>query len=266
MFEAIVNRAYSVDVWQKIPWNDPDFSRRMLREHLTQAHDAASRRAAIIERHIAWIHGIVLEAQPARVLDLGCGPGLYTARLAALGHTCTGIDFSPASVDYARANSPCEYRLGDVREVEFGGGYDLVMMIYGELNTFTVDDAQRIVERAYAALKPGGRLLLEPHTFAAVERIGHEPPSWYTAQSGLFSDQPYLCLNESYFEARRAVSRHYVIDAQTGQVTPYASTLQAYTEAEYRDLLRAFDPITFYPSLDGESDDDSLCAVVARKA
>ena len=28
----------------KLPWHDPDFSRRMLREHLSQAHDAASRR------------------------------------------------------------------------------------------------------------------------------------------------------------------------------------------------------------------------------
>ena len=29
---------------EKIPWNDPEFSRRMLKEHLSQKHDAASRR------------------------------------------------------------------------------------------------------------------------------------------------------------------------------------------------------------------------------
>lgn len=35
--------------WQegeKIPWHDPDFSRRMLREHLSQKHDAACHRYA----------------------------------------------------------------------------------------------------------------------------------------------------------------------------------------------------------------------------
>ena len=31
---------------ENIPWHDPAFSERMLTEHLSQAHDAASRRAA----------------------------------------------------------------------------------------------------------------------------------------------------------------------------------------------------------------------------
>jgi predicted TPR repeat methyltransferase len=44
----------------------------------------------------------VLQSEPQRILDLGCGPGLYTQRLASLGHTCVGIDISPASIAYAR--------------------------------------------------------------------------------------------------------------------------------------------------------------------
>ncbi len=39
-----------------IPWNEPGFSERMLKEHLTQEHDAASRRIEKIEQHVAWIH------------------------------------------------------------------------------------------------------------------------------------------------------------------------------------------------------------------
>src|SRR5512139_3579983 len=83
---------------EKIPWNDPDFSRRMLLEHLSQEHDAASRRFETIDRHVHWIHHAVLSGQPTRILDLGCGPGLYSSRLARLGHECVGIDFSPASI------------------------------------------------------------------------------------------------------------------------------------------------------------------------
>ena len=266
MFEAIVNRTNTADSWQKIPWNDPDFSRRMLREHLTQAHDAASRRTTIIEQQVAWIHQQVLSGQPGRsILDLGCGPGLYTSRLEALGHICTGIDFSPASIEYARTISRCAYLFGDVRELEFGEDYDLVMMIYGELNTFTNKDAQLILDKAYAALKPGGRLLLEPHTYDAVVRLGQQPPTWYTTQGGLFADQPYLCLEESWFEADCAMNRYYVIDAQTGKTTPYFNTLRAYTEAEYRHLLRKFSDVTLYPSLANDSNEEYLCAIVAQK-
>lgn len=45
----------------EIPWHDAEFSARMLREHLSQAHDAASRRTNVIASHVAWIHGVVLE-------------------------------------------------------------------------------------------------------------------------------------------------------------------------------------------------------------
>ena len=93
---------------EKIPWNDPEFSRRMLDEHLSQAHDAASRRFEIIDKHVDWIHTHVLKGNPTRILDLGCGPGLYTNRLARLGHHCVGIDFSPASIAELLARMPVD--------------------------------------------------------------------------------------------------------------------------------------------------------------
>lgn len=41
----------------KIPWNDPAFSRRMLREHLDQEHDAASLRTGLAPRAICFPTG-----------------------------------------------------------------------------------------------------------------------------------------------------------------------------------------------------------------
>ena len=142
----------------KIPWNDPDFSRRMLREHLSQAHDAASRRTIIVEEQVEWIHRQVLNNRSSRVLDLGCGPGLYSNRLAQRGHTCLGIDFSPASLEYAREVArtqqlDCDYHLANLRHAEYGTGYDLTMFIFGEFNPFRLEDAQHILHKAYAALR-----------------------------------------------------------------------------------------------------------------
>ncbi len=97
----IIARIPSPAPWaegEKIPWNEPGFSARMLHEHLSQDHDAASRRSMVIDRQVDWIHQSLLWGNPARVLDLGCGPGLYTSQLARRGCSCTGIDFSPASI------------------------------------------------------------------------------------------------------------------------------------------------------------------------
>lgn len=248
---------------EKIPWNDPAFSARMLREHLSQAHDAASRRFATIDRHVAWIHRAILGGRPSKILDLGCGPGFYASRLARLGHTCAGIDFSPASIAYATEHAraeqlPITYMERDLRSAAFGQGYDLVMLVYGEINPFRRTEATVILEKARQALVPGGRLLLEAHTDAAVVEMGAREPSWFSAEAGLFSDRPYLCLTDHAWNAleRVATNRYFVIDGATGAVARHAESLQAYTDDGYRSLLAGcgFDEVIFHPSLTGDPD------------
>ncbi len=258
---------------EKIPWNDPDFSRRMLKEHLSQKHDAASRRTPKIKKHVEWIHNFILAGKTSTILDLGCGPGLYSAKLAALGHTCHGIDFSPASIEYAVKNSPvnCTYTLGDVRTETYPPGCDLAMFIFGEFNVFKPTHAQAILQKAHAALTPGGKILLEISTFDAVEQLGSQPSTWYSDPSGLFSDKPHLALMESFWDESQTVAseRYIIIDAATASVTRYTSSTQAYTEEQISQKLSAagFNNIQFYPSLTGKPspDVDEFIAVVAQK-
>jgi SAM-dependent methyltransferase len=257
--DAIVARSQPPAPWaegEKIPWDDPAFSERMLAEHLSQAHDAASRRVETIEAQVRWIHESQLGGAPARVLDLGCGPGLYANRLARLGHAVHGIDFAPASIRYARAEAEREflsasYQQADIRDVEYGDGFDLAMLLYGEFNVFTPDDALLILERARTALRPGGRLLLEPHTFEVVRSRGESAPSWYTSERGLFSDVPHVVLSESWWDEDRAVAtqRWFVIDAATAAVERYADAMQAYTDAGYVAILEeaGFREVTLRP-------------------
>lgn len=259
-----------------IPWNQPAFSARMLREHLSQEHDRASRRSSVVDRHVEWIHEVVLAGRSGRVLDLCCGPGLYTERLAKLGHECRGIDYSPAAIEHARGAAEVgeeviEYLLGDVRETEFGRGYDLAMMIFGEFNVFRREDASKLLRRAYDALVPGGVLLFEPQTFEAVKGVGETPPAWFTSHAGLFSETPHLCLSESFWDADSgtATVRYFVMDAMSGSVERMAVSYQAYTNAEYAALLAecGFEGGEFLPSLAGTGDGEQveLMAVLARK-
>lgn len=261
---------------EKIPWNDPDFSIRMLKEHLTQAHDLASRRSEIIDRHVDWIHGTVLASKPARVLDLGCGPGLYASRLAKLGHSCVGIDFSPASIDYARQYAAqhrldCAYYLEDIRKADYAYGYHLVMFVFGEFNVFRPDDARKILKKAYDALIPGCKLILEVSTFQSVKEMGLSPDYWFTSQSGLFSTEPHLLLAENFWNEEQsiAIKRFYVIDAHTSVVRRMASSTQAYTLEQYQDLVTGagFTDFKIFPSLFGEPNPEQpgLFVITAQK-
>lgn len=243
----VVERALPPEPWTEgdnIPWDDPAFSARMLREHLSQEHDLASRRSEIIDRQVDWLHRDVLGGRPGRILDLACGPGLYAHRLARLGHAVVGIDFGPAAIQYgrevaARSGLACTFRLEDLRRADLGGGFELALLVFGQFNVFRRGEAQELVSRARAALVPGGRLVLEVQDFEAVRAGGGSSSSWSSARAGLFSDRPHLLLHERFWDAARRCSteRWNVVDAGTGLVTRYALTSEAYTPEELRALL-----------------------------
>lgn len=273
----IVKRSKTPEPWsegEKIPWNDPEFSNRMLKEHLTQDHNLASRKFEIIDRHVEWIHNKL--GKPSKILDLTCGPGLYSNRLTKLGHACRSVDFGPASIRYAREQAEkdglaIDYVLEDIRTADYGGENDLVMFIYGEFNVFKRQDILAVLRKAYASLKEGGLFIAEPNRFETVKREGTSPASWYSSEGGLFSPEPHLCLMENFWfpDEQVATTRYYIIDAETDQVTLHASSMIAYTREDLEELLMeaGFKNIEFYESLSDEASDleDHLEVITARK-
>jgi ubiquinone/menaquinone biosynthesis C-methylase UbiE len=274
----LITRVETPEPWsegEKIPWNDPEFSERMLEHHLTQEHDLASRRFEIIDRHVDWIHNM-LEGKPSKILDLACGPGLYSYRLTRLGHSCRGIDFGPASIKSAREQAlkegvDVDYVLEDIRTADYEDEYDLVLFIYGEFNVFKPADIKHVLRKAYDSLKEGGVFIAEPNRYETVKRVGTSPASWYSSQGGLFSPKPHLCLMEHFWDQERrvATTRYYIVDAETSDVTLHASSMVAYTREELEQMLRevGFKDVVFHESLSGgEKDlDENLEVVEARK-
>lgn len=229
----------------KIPWHDPAFSTRMLECHLSQEDDWASRRASVIDRQVSGIVKLLPEP-PARILDLACGPGLYTSRLSVLGHECLGVDFSPASIAYAKEQADRQaakqkpgYILGDIRQYRPEGRFDAVLFLFGEINAFTRAEAAAILRTACGALRPGGKLLVEVHAREEIKRQGLMAPQWRSYEYGLFSAAPHLCLEEHAWDEATgtALTRYYIVDTNTGQCREYSAALCAYSEAEYRELF-----------------------------
>ncbi|MFZ0548087.1 MAG: methyltransferase domain-containing protein, partial [Candidatus Promineifilaceae bacterium] len=85
-----------------LPWDQEAFSQRMLQEHLDETHGAASRISAERQMQLNWLQQ-KLDIRPgSRLLDITCGPGFYAVDLAKQGCSVVGVDFSPASIAYAR--------------------------------------------------------------------------------------------------------------------------------------------------------------------
>lgn len=228
----------------KLPWDEPGFSQRMLVEHLDQRHDMASRQFGTIDAHVTWMCDELLAGRPGSVLDLGCGPGLYTERLAAMGCTCRGVDFSPSSIEYARNVAairllPCTYVLGDLMTADLGSKHDLAIFLFGELNTFPRSALPTLLGRIHDSLRPGGHVVVEVHTRESVVAAGAESARWYTSSGGLFAPGPHVVLSEQKWVEERGVTniRYFVVDATSGRTSEYGETLTAYTDADYQRML-----------------------------
>ena len=68
-------------------WDDPHISKSMLAAHLNPDNDLASRKHATIDREVEHLVSSGILKAGDRLLDLGCGPGLYSRRLAGRGST-----------------------------------------------------------------------------------------------------------------------------------------------------------------------------------
>lgn len=266
----IINRktpAQSVNSDNALPWQRKDFSERMLKEHLMQEHDMASRNIELIKKQVDWIHTVILKEQSSKILDLCCGPGLYTNMLAKNGHRCKGIDFSPFAIEYAHITKielmlDCEYVLSDIRHIDYGKDFDLGMLLFGELNTKTKEEASGILKNMNAALKEGGLALLELFSYDTIEELGAFQPSWSSENESSFSAKPHIILkdyewvhNDSY-----SVCRYYIIHSENQRVELYTERIQAYTYGEYEELMakNGFSIVSKLPALANEKDSTGL--------
>ncbi|GAB3430489.1 class I SAM-dependent methyltransferase [Flindersiella endophytica] len=195
-------------------WTDPRVAPGMLRAHLDPHTDAASRRPETVDASVHWI-GTHLRPG-SRILDLGCGPGLYTSRLAAAGHQVTGVDLSENSLQHARRQSPdVRYLLGDYRTLQLEKTFDAALLVYLDLGTFSPADTVTILARIRDWLAPGGLLFADVATPA--RRSGSEQRrDWSHSPAGFWADEPHLWLTRTlaYPDGPVYLDEHVVVTAE----------------------------------------------------
>lgn len=224
-----------------VMWVDEYISTQLLETHLNPDIELASRKETTIASTLEWIQSKV-PGERMNILDLGCGPGLYTEKLAEKGHRVTGMDFSANSIRYARESAVGKklnitYIQQDYLELEEENRYDLILMIFTDFGVLSPDQRKILLAGIHRALKPGGKFLFDVlnEKFTAKESGSKD---WEVAEKGFWRNGPYLALTESfYYEAEKVtLSQHTVID-EAGEIDVYRFWAHAFSHDDLHKIL-----------------------------
>lgn len=255
-------------------WDDDHISKSMLATHFNQDTEAASRNMKFIDQSVAWIKSIAPVDKYPKVLDVGCGPGIYTEKLSTFGYKVSGIDISKRSIEYAKevskkTHSQIEYIHGNYLEMDLPKNNDLVTFIYCDYGALSTSDRKLMLKKIYTSLNYGGQLIFDVFTLNQYKNKG-ESKTWSSHQgSGFFKPVSHLCLEHHYVYDENVRLYQYIVVDELSNVDIYQIWDTCFTKESITKELEesGFQNIKIYSDVSGTpySKTSNTIAVVAEK-
>ncbi|WP_260285100.1 class I SAM-dependent methyltransferase [Peribacillus aracenensis] len=186
----------------KVFWQDPYIAKQLLEAHLSPDTEGASRSFTFIDKSIDFIQQVAPRKSYQKVLDLGCGPGLYSERLAKKGYMVTGIDFSENSIHYAKEQAKelgldIEYRYENYMALDDSNIFDLALLIYCDYGALASEDRSKLIYNIWNSLKNGGQLLLDVFSQNKFDEFKEEQYWNLNENGGFWSENPYIAIGRN---------------------------------------------------------------------
>lgn len=249
-------------------WTDPYIQQQILKKHLDLQSDVASRKQ---ESVLKIVNFVLKHSKPeSHLLDLGCGPGLYTSLFAKENYIVTGIDFNKASIEYARRKQDgSKYILNDYINNYPEGKYDTIIMIYCDMGTHSDSDRDRLLDNIYRSLTDDGIFIFDVFS-EGILNDRQENQSWeYAPHGGFWNESEYLLLNQTFhYPKNKAFAYQYNLILEE-TIKHFIIWERYYSEKEITDVLKkvGFREISIYKKLLGKNNFTSSneIFIVAKK-
>jgi ubiquinone/menaquinone biosynthesis C-methylase UbiE len=124
-----------------------------------------------------------------KVLDLGCGSGVFTHLLHQRGFHATGLDLSPKLLELARAKYPqIRFVEGDVEKLPFEDGAADGVLLSGIVHH--LPNPERCAAEVYRVLGPGGRFVaFDPNRANPFMFLYRDPASPFHSSVGVTENE-----------------------------------------------------------------------------
>lgn len=251
-------------------WDDEHISKYMLKAHTAEHIDSASRNLKNIKDSVNWIASLPFPMK--KILDLGCGPGIYAELFDDLGIQVTAIDISKRSIVYAKESASkkrkhINYRYQDYLTINYQEEFDMVTLIYCDFGVLPAEDRNVLLRKVHQALKPGGVFIMD--VFTANNYMGFKDSlNVKYEKSGFWLGSPHLCIQRNKRYEKDHFLEQYII-VTDNSLKSYNIWNHAFSRGELLSEFMAvgFEDIDFYGDVTGTPYNESgatICAV-ARK-
>jgi SAM-dependent methyltransferase len=255
-------------------WTDEHTSKRMLAYHLNTDIDVSSRRGEFIDRSVEWIASHFGVEAGTRIADFGCGPGLYAKRLARLGASVTGIDFSERSIKHARGVAvdqglDIEYVNQNYLDFETEDRFDLILMIMCDFCVLSPSQRMVMLTKFHSQLLAGGSVLLDVYSMNAFKQREAAISYGVNLLNGFWSAEKYygFLTTFKYDDAKVVLDKYTIVETERTR-TVY-NWLQYFCPESLRSEFEkaGFTHQEIYADVAGTPYDDeaSEFAIVAKK-
>jgi SAM-dependent methyltransferase len=277
LFECLADSIRKPNLFEKeegLFWDDPHISKSLLDAHLNPEYDGASRKLETIEKTVNNLMRSSLLKQGDTVLDLGCGPGLYSSRFCQFGMNVIGIDLSKRSIEYAQRKAEeqglnMEYIRGSFFDIKYDGMFDRVLQVYGEICTFPNEERDRLLKIIHKALRKDGLFIFDVSTRELRKREGLKN-KWHFFDGGFWHPGKHIVLEQGFdYPEHDTWVDQYTVISEEGECKTYHMWFHDYSLETITEVLanNGFQVKHIWNSLTGEEykAGGEWIAIVAQK-
>jgi ubiquinone/menaquinone biosynthesis C-methylase UbiE len=226
-------------------WTDGYISEMILKQQLDPTYEGGSRLYSEIIDAVNFITTNIEISRCETLLDLGCGPGLYSSLLCKHVNNVIGIDISQTSLNYALTKAKneslnIEYILENIIEMKAFPKAEIVLLVYSIFGCLSFEERKELIIKINKCLPINGYFIFDVFSENAFyNQI--DKRDWSIEEKGFWSPLSYLLLKQTIVSSLDMEILHrYIIIEESCKYKTFLFKEKYFNLLEINNFLNSF--------------------------